>query len=66
MYGKSTLTVDFKQRNVFKFIKASISKAITGANILHNFKFMVNVWNKKIGREGLAADYNEKYSNRCF
>jgi len=49
-YGKTTLTVDFKLRRVFKkqFIKASVSKAIIGADFLHNFNLMVNIRNKKL------------------
>jgi len=49
-YGKTTLTVDFHLRRVFKweFIKASVSKAIIGADFLHNFNLMVDIRNKKL------------------
>jgi len=49
-YGKTTLTMDFHLRRVFKweFIKALVSKAIIGADFLHNFNLMVDIRNKKI------------------
>jgi len=49
-YGKTTLTVDFHLRRVFKweFIKASVSKAIIGADFLHNFNLMVDIRHKKL------------------
>jgi len=49
-YGTTTLTVDFKLRRVFKwqFIKPLISKAIIGADFLHNFNLRVDTRNKKL------------------
>lgn len=49
-YGKTTLTVDFNLRRVFKweFIKAAVTKAIIGADFLHNFNLMVDIRNKKL------------------
>jgi hypothetical protein len=49
-YGKTILIVVHKLRRAFKweFIKAPVSKAIIGADILHHFNFMVDIRNRKL------------------